>query len=104
DGVVALFLDVFEEAMLPVHYPALADPEEHADGVVSITGLADHVRVPGADHLDGRRGIDLVQPAERIAKVLGALEVLPRARVLHHGAEPGPDIDGAAPEEPPAIT
>jgi hypothetical protein len=69
--------------VLPADHAALAHPDQHTDGVVSVAGVADRVRVTGADHLHTDRLLQLFQPAQRVPQLLGPLVVLPVAGGQH---------------------
>ena len=78
--------------MLPAHDRAVTHPEQHADRVIAVPGVADHVGVAGADDLDADRLLQPLQPAERVPKLLGALEVLPLAGREHRLPDPHPHV------------
>ena len=85
--------------MLAPHHPALAHADQHADRIVAVPGIADHVGVAGADDLHAGRLLQPLQPAERVAHVLGALVVLAPARGDHGLAHLLAHVAGAPVEE-----
>ena len=61
----------------------MADPEEHPNGIVSIPGVTNHIGVATADHFHGGRDLELIEPAEGIAEILGPFKVFSICR-RHH--------------------
>ncbi len=96
---VLLLLEPLEESVLAPHDPALPHADQHADRVVAVPGVADDVGVTRAHHLHARRLLQPLQPAERVAHVLGALVVLAAARGDHGLAHLLAHVAGAPVEE-----
>ena len=72
---------------------------QHADRVVAVAGVADDVRVAGADHLDAGRLLEPLEPAERVAQSLARSKSSRSLAASIASRTFWPDVAGAALEE-----
>ena len=92
DRGVLFALDVLEEPVLAPHHLAVPHPQQHRHRVVAVPRKPDHVGVAAAQDLHRRGLLELLQPAQRVAMLAGALEVLPLRRDRHLLPHPEPDV------------
>ena len=98
-AAILLALDVLEEAVFAAQHLAVAHTQEDGHGIVAVAGKADDVGIAAAHDLDRGRLLELLQPAERVAMLAGALEVLPRGGRRHQLADAMADVLGPSLEE-----